>query len=56
LKGTAQTYRARYSTEELYTRLSEILGEEDALQILEAIKEYGKLLQALEKREDSTGL
>lgn len=49
LKGTAQTYRARYSTEELYTRLSEILGEEDALQILEAIKEYGKLLQALEK-------
>ncbi len=50
LKGTAQTYRARYSTEELYTRLSDILGEEDALQILEAIKEYGKLLQALEKK------
>lgn len=46
LRGTT-TRRGRYSTTELFRRLSEILGEKDSLEIIEQIKAYGKLLKGL---------
>jgi len=48
LRGTAQGYNARHSTEELYTRLAEVIGEEEALQVITISKEMGKLVKALE--------
>jgi len=46
LRGTT-TRSGRYSTSELFRRLSGILGEEDSLEIIEQIKAYGKLLKGL---------
>jgi len=48
LKGTAQGYHARHSTEELYQRLCKILDPEQAIEVISTAKEMGKLLKALE--------
>jgi len=47
LKGTAQGYNARHSTEELFERLSKIIGEEQAIEIITEAKILGKLAKAL---------
>jgi len=48
LKGTAQGYSARHSTQELYERLCKVLSPEEAIEIITQAKEMGKLLKALE--------
>lgn len=48
LKGTAQGYEARHSTEELYKRLCKILSPEESIEIISAAKQMGKLLKALQ--------
>jgi len=51
LKGSAQGYDSRHSTEELYARLCKVLPEQDALDIITEAKEMGKLLKALETKK-----
>ena len=48
LKGTAQGYKARHSTAEFFERLCKVLNPEDAIEVIEAAKEFGKLTKALE--------
>ena len=48
LKGTAQGYRSRHSTHELYQRLCKVLTPDEAIEIILEAKEMGKLLKALE--------
>jgi len=50
LKGTAQGYQARHSTEELYQRLTKVLDSETAIEIITEAKTMGKLLKALETK------
>jgi len=47
LKGTAQGYNARHSTEEFYNRLSRVLSPEEALEIITEAKQLGKLCKAI---------
>lgn len=47
LKGTAQGYNARHSTEELYNRLNKVLDPETTIEIITEAKTMGKLLKAL---------
>lgn len=47
LKGTALGYDSRHKTEELFKRLSSVLGEEEALEIISEAKAMGKLVKAL---------
>ena len=48
LKGTAQGYSARHSTQELYERLTKVLDSDTAIEIITEAKTMGKLLKALE--------
>lgn len=50
LKGTAQDYHARHSTSELYERLAKVLSPEEALEVISTAKEMGKLLKALDNK------
>lgn len=47
LKGTSLRYQSKHSTEELFKRLSKVLGEETAIEIIQEVKEMGKLLKAI---------
>jgi len=49
VEGKANRYSARYSPEELYYRLSKIVDEETALEIITTAKELGIMLRALTK-------
>jgi len=49
IEGKANRYSARYSPEELYYRLSKIVDEETALEIITTAKELGIMLRALTK-------
>jgi len=49
IEGKANRYNARYSPEELYYRLSKIVDEETALEIITTAKEIGILLRAITK-------
>lgn len=48
LKGTAQDYNSRHSTEELYKRLAGVIGQEEALEVIREAKQLGTLFKALE--------
>ena len=49
IEGKANRYNARYSPEELYHRLSKIVDEETALEIITTAKEIGIMLRAITK-------
>jgi len=49
IEGKANRYSARYSPEELYYRLSKIVDEETALEIITTAKELGIMLRAITK-------
>ena len=54
LSGKALAYDSRHSTEELFRRLSSVLGEKEAIEIITTAKELGKLLKALEIQDSKT--
>ena len=52
LKGTAQGYDSRHSTEEMYNRLCKVLTSEEAMEIIKTAKEMGKLVQSIQGKKD----
>jgi hypothetical protein len=53
LKGTAQGHDARHSTNEMYERLSKVLTQEEAMEIIKTAKTMGKLVQNLNAKGDA---
>jgi len=47
LEGRSLTWNSRFSTTEFYRRLSQAIGEETALEVINLTKKMGKLLKAL---------
>jgi len=47
LEGRSLTWNSRFSTTEFYRRLSQAIGEETALEVIQTAKKMGKLLKVL---------